>query len=341
MAELREVAIHPELFHGAISLEPSANGYKPWRIPYRELPLFPPNGISGKAEVPAGVRLRFRTVSTRIELKVEPHGEQRLFDCVAGETFVTVVLPAGETTVLFEGLPADRSVKEIYLSQAWPVTVTGLSVEEGADLTPAADDRPRWVTYGSSITQCVEAESPSRTWPALVAARADLQLTCLGFSGSCHIEPMVARMIRDEPADFLSVCFGINVMGGSSLSPRTFGPAVIGFLRLLREKHADIPIAVLSPIYSPDREETPNKVGMDLRMIRQEVEAAVAALRECGDQQLYYMNGLEILSEADGERLHDRLHPDAAGYKLMAERLYERFERDIPGFPLFGRKPSE
>ena len=68
---------------------------------------------------------------------------------------------------------------------------------------------------------------------------------------------MIARMIRDLPADFLSMKVGINIQGGNTLNERTFRAAIIGFVQIVREKHPDTPFAVISPIYSPPRETTP------------------------------------------------------------------------------------
>src|SRR5690625_5496041 len=102
-------------------------------------------------------------------------------------------------------------------------------------------------------------------------SRLNLDLTCLGFSANCHMEPMLSRMIRDLPADFISLCIGINIMGGSTLSKRTFAPAFIGFIQTIREKHPTTPRAIMSPVYCKEREEKENKVGLNLVIMRAEI----------------------------------------------------------------------
>jgi hypothetical protein len=119
-------------------------------------------------------------------------------------------------------------------------------------------------------------------------------------------------------------CVGINVYGASSLNLRTFRPAIIGFVQIIRERHPDVPFVVMSPIYSPPREETPNVVGMTLRIMREEVEAAVETLRAHGDRHLYYVNGLEILGPEHGHLLPDELHPNAEGYRLMGRNFLQK-----------------
>ena len=65
-------------------------------------------------------------------------------------------------------------------------------------------------------------------------------------------------MIRELPANYLSLKLGINVHNAASMNIRTFRPAVIGFVHIVREKHPDTPLVVISPIFSPPRETTPN-----------------------------------------------------------------------------------
>jgi hypothetical protein len=152
----------------------------------------------------------------------------RQFDCVVnGDVVATQTAMPKESSVVFSDLAPVEKLIEIYLTQKAAVQVTGVQLAEGASFSTLEPDRLRWVTYGSSITECAAASSPAFTWPAIVARRNQLELTCLGYSGNCHIEPMVARMIRDLPADLISVCLGINVMNQSSLSARTFRTVVL------------------------------------------------------------------------------------------------------------------
>ena len=180
---------------------------------------------------------------------------------------------------------------------------------------------PRWITYGSSITQCRTAASATQTWPAIVARESGLNLTCLGYGGQCHLDAMVARMIRDLPADYISLCLGINIQGASSLGPRAFRPAIIGAVQIIREKHPDIPLVLMSPICSPPREETPNAVGFHLKGMREEVRTAAEALQAHGDKHVYYVNGLSVFGTDYVHLLPDALHPDAEGYRVMGKNF--------------------
>ena len=324
---MKRLPLTDEWFHGAVSLEHREEGIKPWRIPYRDYELYPPEGIEGKAEICAGIRLRLRTDSTELEVSFEPLADAAAMDCmVEGELYRTLHLPALATNALFSGLPGGVKALEIWLPQNIGMTITSLKIDAQAEGVPLPDNRPRWITYGSSITQCVAASSPSRAWPAIAAEVCGFNLTNLGFSGNCHMEPMIGRLIRDLPADFISICAGVNIYGAGTLSPRMFKPLLVGLLETIRDKHKDTPLLVISPIYGTVRETELNTLGFTLPMMREAIRDTVELLRERGDRRLYYQDGLNWLGPEDEAFLTDGLHPGAEGYELMGRR----FRRKIP-----------
>lgn len=312
---------HRLTWQGSVSLERGEGWVMPWRIPHARRLLFGPDDLLARAAMPAGVRIAFRSSATSVAGRITTQGEVSPLDlCCDGILHASVSL--GERDEFrVEGLPSTDKLVELWLPQFGELRLHSLELSNGATLAPFEDIRPRWVTYGSSITQCRTAESPTQTWPAIVARERGLNLTCLGYGGQCHLEPMIARLIRDLPADFLSLCVGINVYGQSSLGPRTFRPAIIGFVEIVRERHPDTPLAVMSPIYSPPRETTPNAVGFTLSAMREEVAAAVAALQACGDRNIHYVDGLEVFGSDLSHLLPDELHPNADGYKIMGRNF--------------------
>ncbi|MFO7898743.1 MAG: SGNH/GDSL hydrolase family protein [Planctomycetota bacterium] len=329
MADLRRVPVDDEFFEGVISLERRDGWVRPWRIPFEERRLFPPDdGVPWQAQKGSGVRLRFGTDSGAIGLALLPvlaqdteQGEvdPRRYDLtIDGELIGSQAVGHGDERVVFDPLPAGDKVVELWLNVHAPTRVRSLLLDRGATAESVPDERPKWVTYGSSITNCRGAHSPARTWPAIVARAHGLNLTSLGFGGQCHLDPMVARVIRDRPADFISLKLGINVMGAGSLSPRSFRPAIIGMVALIREKHPDVPMVLVSALGSPPRESTANEVGFTLRMMRQEVEDAYRRLVDAGDDHLYYVNGLDLFTEEDARAYtDDLLHPNGDGYEVV------------------------
>ena len=330
---MRTVIPQPELFQGAVSLERREDHIRPWRLPFDRLRLFasPEEALVDRAGTAAGVRLRMRTDSPTLSLRVYPSDAPRLFDLtVDNELLQTVALEEGRDLIRFENLSARDKGLEIWLPNTHPVMLRGLGIEDGAALEPVEDTRPRWVTYGSSISHCGSAHSPARTWPAMAARLRDLHLTCLGYGGNCHCEPMVARVIRDLPADFISLKLGINIHGGT-LAPRTFKPAVIGLVRIIREKHPRTPIALISPISCPRRETEPGTTGLTLAMMREEIADAAQRMKEYGDDRLHCFDGRDLFGEELAEDyLPDGLHPNGDGYEIIAKNFVRIVLDTIP-----------
>ena len=146
-------------------------------------------------------------------------------------------------------------------------------------------------------------------------------------------------MIRDLPADFLSMKVGINIYGAGSLNARTFGPAIIGFVQIVREEHPETPFAVISPIFSPPRESTLNSAEFTLAAMREEVAEAVQALKATGDRNIHYFDGLELFGPEHADMLPDELHPDAQGYKVLAQNFSLKVAQTVfaPSKPVAAR----
>ncbi|HAU39299.1 MAG TPA: GDSL family lipase [Phycisphaerales bacterium] len=325
---MKSVALNEKFFEGAVSVEIVDGACKPWRLPHDRLRLFD-NGHVGNAAVASGVRLRFATDAAEILLRVAPQpqldaGPQKFDLTIEGELLATAILSAGQDEVRFSALPAGTKTVELWLPQHGLTVVRELLVEDGASVRLVPDERPKWITYGSSITHCSKAHSPARTWPATVARKHKLNLTSLGFGGQCHLDPMMGVLIRDLPADILSLKLGINT--GGSLGARTFPFLAIGLVRILREKHPTTPVALISPIISPPREDTPQKSGQTLNDMRKQLADACQRLRDCGDANVHYFDGRELFGADLVENyLPDLLHPNGDGY----EKLGANFSRVV------------
>ena len=309
----------PQLtWQGAVSLQKNEDWVMPWRTPHSAHVLFP-EPLLERSAMPAGVRISFRSNTTQISGNIVQQNESGMLDlCCDGELIDSIDLKQKDSFA-FKGLADGEKVIELWLPQFGQFQLRSLEIDDGATLDAFTDTRPRWITYGSSITQCRTAASPTQTWPGIVARTHGLNLTCLGYGGQCHLDAMVARMIRDLQADYISMCLGINIQGASSLGPRAFRPAIIGAVQIIREKHPDIPIVLMSPICCPPREENPNTVGFHLKRMREEVQAAAEALQAHGDTQVHYVDGLSVFGADYVHLLPDDLHPDAEGYRVMGK----------------------
>ncbi len=323
---MKTIELTDDFFQGAISIEQTERYVRPWRLPFDKLNLFPSpptDSLRSNASTPAGIRIRCQTSACEIGLGVVPYIYDRKFDLVIDNELVqTATLSANKDKLIFDKLPKGDKIIEIWLPQRNPVFLRYLLCE--SEMKPAEDNRKKWITYGSSITHCGEAHSPARTWPAIVARKANFNLTCLGYGGQCHIEPMIARMIRDREADFISLKLGINVFGTPTLTPRTFIPAIIGMIEIIREKHPEIPIAVISPIIYPPGETQPNPAGVTMQQMRVQVAEAVQLIIDSGDKNIYYFSGLDLFGENLVEKYQpDQCHPNGDGYEILGKNFLD------------------
>jgi hypothetical protein len=320
-------------FQGAVSVERVGQGFRPWRLPHQRRHLFPApdSDLMARAAHASGVRLRFETDATALTLTfaaLEMPGPQiwngHGFDVVIENRIVREAhCRGGATEAVFEGIGTGRRIVELWLPPSCSVTVTGLRAEGATFARPAPDDRPLWVTWGSSITHCARAGSAARTWPATVARRHNLNLLNLGFGGQCHLDPAVAMLIRDLPAQYITMKFGANTVGGS-LDARTFPMLVTAAVAIVREKHPATPLALISLIAFPPHENKPNAVGYSAELMRRDMEAVCRSLVQAGDRNLHYVDGLSLFSAAEiAQYSVDQCHPNALGMDVQAEHFSE------------------
>jgi lysophospholipase L1-like esterase len=332
-----------DLLDGHVDLRRRPGSVQPLRYPSAEAGFYDPF-TRWVASTPAGVRLRLRTDSRSLRLTgvqrlaVGPEGAQRwanydlhlgdrLFARKPAEGGATMSLDGSLTgderfELLFEDLPLGEKQLSLWLPQGATVSITGLAMDEGAAWAPWPDARRRIVFHGSSISHCMEADGGSGSWPAVACALADARLLNLGWAGSCLLSGLAARIIRDQSADAIVLKLGINVWSEGMLKERTFADGAHSMLSIIREAHRTTPIAVVSPIISPEREDQGEAGGLSLKRMRAVLEQVVAARARAGDGAIRYLSGLDLFGETDLHDLPDNLHPNAEGYRRMGERFH-------------------
>ncbi|WP_239062647.1 GDSL-type esterase/lipase family protein [Streptomyces sp. SID13031] len=362
--------IDNQLVRGAVELEHTQYGVLPHRLPAWARAQSTDGQLAMAEAQPSGVRLVFRTSATAIELDVlptkvlyagAPAGPDGVYDLLVdgrltaqrsasgGNVFTidlatgsTEFAPGSPTTVRFDELPGHAKDVEIWLPHRERTDLVALRTNTPIDRQPSSS-KPVWLHHGSSISHGSNAESPTQTWPALVAQQRGVELTNLGFGGGALLDPFTARTMRDLPADLISVKIGINLVNLDLMHQRAFGPAVHGFLDTIREGHPTTPLLVISAIYCPIHEYTPGPGVPDfadgkaqfratgdpdqpgkltLNWIREEL-ASLTAARAKDDPNLSYLDGRELYGEEDFavRPLPDQLHPDNATHRQLAERF--------------------
>jgi lysophospholipase L1-like esterase len=367
-------SITPELVYGAAELEPTARGLRPHRLPAWVREQFPDPQLMMVEGQPSGVRVAVVTSAETIELVLHstrvayrgadrPRGHVDLVvdgsvvasDQLTGGDVIETDLQTGGTefrvgeahVARFAGLGAGEKRVELWLPHNESIELVELRSDAPVSAAPVPSRV--WLHHGSSISHGSNAASPTQIWPAVAALRGGVTLRNLGLGGSAQVDPFLARMMRDTPADLISVKLGINVVNADAMRLRAFVPAVHGFIDTIRDGHPETPIVLISPIFCGIHEDTPGPGAIDpaslgteqvrfiatgsegdtqqgrltLRVIREALASLVE--RRSADANLHYLDGTRLYGEADAAAhpLPDALHPDTETHRLIGERFAE------------------
>lgn len=383
---MNDVTITPELVRGVAEIETTPRGVALHRLPRWVRQQFPDPQLMAMEAQPSGARIAFRTTARNVQLVTHPtrtaytgldrpRGRLDVYadgvlvvsdELTGGDTYEidlrtgSASSSSGEPHTLTFILPGTDSLVEIWLPHNESIEIVSLRAD--APVLPDARPRPLWVHHGSSISQGSNAVAPSEIWPAFAARAADVDLQNLGFGGSAMVDPFIARMIRDNLADTISVKLGINVVNLDAMHLRSFVPAIHGFLDTIRDAHPSTPLVLISPLFAGIHEDTPGPGAIDpaslargevrfiatgnpddatrgrptLRTIRTALHEVFE--RRTDDPNLHFLDGTELYGEGDTEALPllDGLHPTAEAHRLIGERFVERVWG--PGGPFRGAK---
>lgn len=309
----------------------AGNAPQLWRLPASARGQVPP-AVWSRGLAPDGGRIVFTSNTSRLLLRVQPAsrpGKPCHFDVTGaggrllGSARLTGDQPA--ELVLFAGATRERQPLTIYLPNNQEVRVLGIGFDGDADPAPApAFARPDPVVcYGSSVLQGTGSDHPSSTYPAALARALNLDFVNLGFGGAGKAEPSVVQLV----AGLRASCFLLDL--GKSYGDQ--GPAAyVRLLAELRAAHPQTPIICVTPIYSSKEADEPAYRGKS-EALRALMRDAARARQQAGDAGIHVAEGLELFGPGDARLLHDPLHPNDEGNRLMARRLEPLLARVVLG----------
>ena len=299
-----------------------------WRLP-KSAQAQVPKGVWARAVAPDGGRIRFTSTTSRVSLRVEVVNSQKklaYFDAYIGSEFAGSEGSPGPKTAeltLFSGRDRRAKAITVYLPNTSEVRVLAVGIDGGATLEPApafALTAPL-MCYGSSVLQGTGAEHPSKTYPAVLARRLNLDFVNLGFGGAGKAEAAVVALVNQPEAS------GYLFDLGKSYGNQTQEP----FARMLsdiRAAHPTAPIFCVTPIYST-KEPTDEAYLERSVTLRNMMRAAAVERRNAGDRHIFVAEGLELFGPADQALFRDPQHPNDAGNELLGERLVPLIETHV------------
>lgn len=311
---------------------------------YRRLPLQPLHPISAPVDIlancTAGGQLQFQTNSSVLAIKAKLAGRANMyhmtatgqngFDCYLGlpgkyDSFTycsTTRFNPEDSQVrstMFDLTPEGERLREVRihfpLYQAVEKIEIGLHREAVIKAPTPYQNFKKIIFYGTSITQGGCASRPGMAYTNILGRRFPYEIINLGFSGNGKGEPNLARMIReiDNPA-LLVLDYASNV------SLEEFRTTLPRFIALIREKHQDVPICIISKIPTAAERHRPS-----IRTLRENyrsvAEYCTQKLKQSGDPSIFVVDGGTLLGEDFEECTVDGVHPTDLGFSRMAKGL--------------------
>ncbi len=310
---------------GVSGFERHDDRWIPLRIPQERIATALSSNFARLAGLPAGARFAVRTDAAEIVLEIDAEPGSAPLDVVVDGAVAHRWHPVHGRHRLALPLPGplDGPVEvEVWLPHLSRSALGPVTFHRHRTLEPVERTGPRWIAYGSSLTHAMFPHGPSESWTSLVAVRQGWRLRNLGFAGEAYLDPVVARTIRDTPAELVTLEIGTNAYIRNVFNARSWGSAVCGFVETIRDGHPDAAIAVITALPSVERENLVNTAGVTLAGIRELTADAVRVLQGLGDERLHLVDGLAVLPVADADGLYaDGLHPTPEGEYQLADRV--------------------
>jgi lysophospholipase L1-like esterase len=305
---------------------------------YRRLPVHPDweirDEVDQLANHTAGGQIRFSTNSRRLLIKVKLLERSGMYHMPAtGQSGFDLYVHDGQTKryVSTTRFPHDTIQYQVELYHVnnqemrsfilnFPlyngVTSVLIGIEKESDIKepPPLSFAGKIVIYGTSITQGGCVARPGMAYSNILSRRLDAEFVNLGFSGNGRGEPALAHLINQiSGLTFIILDYEANA---NETIVNTLGP----FVDILREKHPDTPILIMSKIrYASATVGSPtHQLLMDNRDFQRTL---VEKRKTAGDKNIFFLDGSTILGDDYDECTVDGTHPTDLGSIRIADAL--------------------
>ena len=282
-------------------------------------------GVKGLNCNTAGGRVRFVTDSRQISIRAKMRSIGKMphfaltgsagFDLYADNDYEGTFVPPFDIKDGYQSTLQCQSCGEREITINFPLYSGVVSLQiglcAGASLKRAkeyADARPV-VYYGSSITQGGCASRPGNSYQSIISRRLRCDYVNLGFSGSARGEEAMAEYISGLSMSAFVYDYDYNAPDEGHLQnthARMFNT--------VRAKNPQLPIIMLSCPQS--------KLNESFRRRRDIIMRTYMSAREAGDNNVYFIDGGEILNIFGGDSgTVDNCHPNDLGFACMAKAI--------------------
>ena len=301
--------------------------------------------VNALADNTAGVMLRFRSDTTlvKIEVKLKPWDEtfnwhmpqsgSAGFDLYIGSGLTKIF--AGSTRCAFGSkeyemlmFKTDQGgvMREYTLNFPLYSGVKSLKIglSENAVIqppTPWRDPRPV-VVYGTSIQQGGCASRPGMCHTNIMSRMLDRPFLNLGFSGAGNGEPEMAGLLAEIPDPAMYV-IDYDANAGALRLRETLPP----FIDIIREKHPEVPILLVSRLPMKNEFLTPTAYIPDRQKLTEIHLNELARRRKAGDRNIHFLDGSTLYGPDPSECTVDGTHATDLGMYFIAKNMGPVIER--------------
>lgn len=300
--------------------------WQPQRISTAMMPLYSANdGQITRRMCTAGVGLRFASDTTSIHLAWRTSFAARARYCgsltidggepIAFGSHDTEGAWSGE---IFSEGDGQSHTFEIHLPHTCRADIVSINLDDSANLTTAKPHKNRWLVYGDSITQGMDATLPTNNVISRCARILSFKAHNLGIGGAV-IDERLADLVPDIPFDLASIAYGANDFN-HNIPAKTFAANTHRLVAALTARNPDAPIVLITPLIWLDNENKPNEVGEtmdDLRRSLTPIGEAFAKVR--------LVDGASLVPGNDA-MLPDKVHPSDAGFAAYATNLLSHLQ---------------
>ena len=312
-----------EIAHGCCEVREEDRGvmFDRMNAPLREL-YSATEGWTTCRRSPAGVRLRFRSNTSRIAVSLRYGRSECPSYCVdlfADDGPLRSAGPEGEAEqwsgeIYAAGTRGERSF-DLWMPHVTETWLERLEVDDDAAVTPVAREEVTWLAVGDSIAQGMVASSPARSYVAIAARALGVGVHNVGVGGTKML-PELGRGAGLLRRTFATVAIGV-IDWAQSRRIRSFAAHTTEMLGGLIAEREDLPVCLVTPLPVFDRPEK-NERGLTVEDYREVLRRASA-----GFANVTVIEG-PLLGMDSRECFVDGVHPNDHGMRVLGAALAQR-----------------
>ncbi len=226
---------------------------------------------------------------------------------------------------ILQGHAFSHKVWRIFMSKRFGAVYHGIDTFGYTRRPPMDHEKPklRWLAYGSSITQGLNATTHNKAYIQQAAVRLGVDVLNNGLSGTCFCESIISDYFasRDD-WDFATLEIGVNMRG--PFNSDQFEERARYMIKTITDSHPDKRVIVIT-IY-PNRALYFKNEQDKIRLRHIEFNKRLNLIcNEFNMKNLHIIQGDMILTDFTALS-SDLIHPSDYGHTIMGENLAEQLK---------------